>query len=105
MVPGSLPLTRSCPGAVTIASATSALVSDTRVIAVPTLTIAERPTDRRTALGTRSTAAAAGPGAAVALDAAAATWTGAAGAGVVWAHTTVVLPAIASRRMRLPASS
>ena len=49
MVPGVLPLTSSSFGDVTSASATSALVSDTRAIGLPTSTIVERPTSSRTA--------------------------------------------------------
>ena len=48
MVPGVLPLTSSWLADVTTASATSALVKDTREIALPTSTIAERPTSSRT---------------------------------------------------------
>jgi hypothetical protein len=36
----------SCVGAVTIASATSGTVSDTRVIGVPTFSTVDRPTSR-----------------------------------------------------------
>ena len=49
MVPGILPLTRSWLADVTTASATSALVSDTRAIALPTSTTVERPTSSFTA--------------------------------------------------------
>src|SRR5229473_1399093 len=48
IVPGIFPLIRSWLGAVTRASATSALVSETRVIVVPTSSTIERPTRRRT---------------------------------------------------------
>ena len=46
--PAVLPLTSSSFGDVTSASATSALVSDTRAIGLPTSTMVERPTSRRT---------------------------------------------------------
>jgi hypothetical protein len=48
IVPGVLPWISSCCGAVTIASATSGTVSDTREIAEPTLRMVERPTSRST---------------------------------------------------------
>ena len=44
MVPGALPLSSSSLGEVTIASATSGLVSETRVMAAPTSRTVERPT-------------------------------------------------------------
>src|SRR3954453_4583862 len=100
MVPGILPLISNWPGEVTIASATFELVSDTRVIGVPTFRMAECPTVRLTLPGSISTAAFGG-GAAAAPDAAAAV-TAATGFGAPWAQMTVVLPAMASRMMRLP---
>src|SRR5207249_1368153 len=48
IVPGILPLISSWLADVTTASATSALVRDTREIALPTSTIVERPTSSRT---------------------------------------------------------
>src|SRR5947209_7049064 len=65
MVPGNLPLMSSWFADVTIASATSALVSDTREIGVPTSTTVERPTSRRT--GGRSSPAKTTPGVATAI--------------------------------------
>src|SRR5688572_3095841 len=50
MAPGTLPCTSNWFGDVTSASATSALVSDTREIAEPTSISVERPTVSRTAL-------------------------------------------------------
>src|SRR5687767_1346025 len=46
IVPGALPWIRSSCGAVTIASATSGTVSETRAIGDPTFRIVERPTRR-----------------------------------------------------------
>ncbi len=46
MVPGFLPWMRSCDGAVTIASAMSGTVSETRAIVMPTFSTVERPTIR-----------------------------------------------------------
>src|SRR5678815_4037618 len=64
MAPGVLPLTRSCFCEVTNASATSGLVSDTRVIGVPTSSTVDCPTMISTVLadsiGAPSALAAAG---------------------------------------------
>ena len=65
MVPGILPLTSSWLVDVTIASAMSALVSDTREIGVPTSMTIERPTSSRT--GGMSSAKSTPPGAATAI--------------------------------------
>src|SRR5690606_31203607 len=46
IVPGALPCTSSCDGAVTSASATSGTVSETRAIGDPMLRIVDRPTRR-----------------------------------------------------------
>ena len=46
IVPGCLPCTSSCVGAVTIASAMSGTVSETRAIVVPTFSTVDRPTIR-----------------------------------------------------------
>ena len=46
IVPGCLPWMSSWVGAVTIASAMSGTVSDTRAIGEPTLSTVERPTSR-----------------------------------------------------------
>ena len=62
IVPGGLPWMSSCPGPVTIASAMSGTVSDTRVIAAPTLRMADRPTSRSISVGI-SAAARGAPGA------------------------------------------
>ena len=56
---GVLPWIRSCCGAVTIASATSGTVSETRAMPAPTLRIVERPTRRSMLVA--SGGAAAGP--------------------------------------------
>jgi hypothetical protein len=50
IVPGALPCTSSCCCDVTMASATSGLVSDTRVMPAATLNTAERPTRMLTSL-------------------------------------------------------
>ncbi len=47
-MPGCLPWMSSCAGPVTIASAMSGTVSDTRTICVPTFRIVDRPTSRST---------------------------------------------------------
>ena len=57
IVPGALPWIRSCPGEVTIASATSGLVSETRVIGWPTVSSVERPTSSATSVSTGAAAA------------------------------------------------
>ena len=74
MAPGPLPCTSSWFGAVTSASAMSALVSDTRAIGLPTSMRVERPTSSRTASGadasTSTPGVAAGAAAAAGLRAA-----------------------------------
>src|SRR5687768_14518465 len=91
MVPGILPLISSWLGDVTSASATSALVSDTRAIGVPTSSTVERPTSRRTELGSASTAATAVLGAATALAESTGDW--AQTIDPVWARATSRIPA------------
>src|SRR5262245_14392240 len=77
MAPGTLPCTSNWFGDVTSASATSALVSDTREIGAPMSMSVERPTVRRTELasltGSGSPAAAALTGMAAATVAPGAT--------------------------------
>ncbi len=59
IVPGALPWMRSWPGVVTIASATFGLVSETRVMVLPTLNSVERPTSSATSEVSASSAGAA----------------------------------------------
>src|SRR5437660_1370476 len=60
IVPGCLPWMSSCCGVVTIASAMSGTVSDTREIVEPTLRIVDRPTSRSIVVASGELAA--GPG-------------------------------------------
>ena len=64
MVPGCLPWMSSWVGAVTIASAMSGTVSETRAIGAPTFSTVERPTSRSTSVGASIMAAGAAAGAA-----------------------------------------
>jgi len=92
MVPGILPLISNWFGDVTSASATSALVSDTRAIGVPTSSTVERPTSRRTALGSVAASTAAPAfGAATALADSTGDW--AQTIDPLWARATSRIPA------------
>src|SRR5438445_6153659 len=88
IVPGILPLRSSWFGDVTIASAMSALVSDTRAIGLPMSITVERPTRSRTALASGSAAAAAP--------------TDVIGTGRACAHSVVESPSNAIMRMKRP---